>query len=262
MRRSILPGILLFFILECSLPAIAQERPGSAQPAFKEMNVDMPDETVETDLTEAGQWQLETAFLFNKFRQPPDAAVGQMLLRYGVSKRLELKLLAEDGRERDRYMEETVQSNAPLAVGAKLALLKDHGWLPDITLATMVKLPFTSRSSEQVPYWSPIILAAFQNSFGERWKLEYNAGAQQEVYSTSWVWLANASLHYHITQPLEAFVEYYAQFKPHEAPVNNLGGGLAYQIGNQVEIYASGGSTVGIEDYNYFVSGGIAFRTR
>jgi len=225
------------------------------------MNVDMPDETVETDVVEKGQFQLESAFLYNRFKEKPNAKIGQLLLRYGVTKRVELRLLAEDGQERDRYMEETVQSNYPLALGAKVVLLKDHEWLPDITLASLVKLPFTSRSKDQSAYWSPVFLLAFQNKLSEKWKLEYNAGIQQEVYSADWVWLANGSLHYKIVDPLEAFVEYYAQYKAGELPQHNVGGGFAYQLGNQVEFYVSGGSTVNYDEYNYFFSGGIAFRT-
>lgn len=261
------PNAILFFLFLTgfALPYTATAQHEQQAPPQKavltEMNVDMPDETVETDLVEPGQLQAEAAFLYNRFRQASHARIGQLLLRYGVSKRLELRALAEDGCQRDRYMEETVQSTYPLAIGAKLVLLKDHGpLLPDLTLVATLKLPFTSRSGEQAAYWSPIFLLAFQNKLGENWKLEYNAGLQQEAYSTDWLWLANASLHRKIAKPLEVFAEYYAQYAPGEAPQHNLGGGLAWQLSNHTEVYVSGGSTIDYAEHNHFFSGGIAFR--
>ena len=226
------------------------------------MNVDMPDETVETDIVDRGQLQIESAFLYNRFREKPNARIGKLLVRYGLMKRLELRIAAEDGRQRDRYIEETVQSNYPLSIGGKISLLKNYRSFPDISIAGTLKLPFTSRSNDQSPYWSPILLIAFQNKSGDgKWKLEYNAGIQQEAYSTDWVYLVNGSLHYKLTEPLEIFAEYYSQFQPGESPQHNVGGGLALQLGNSVELYISGGSSVDYADYNYFGSGGIAFRT-
>lgn len=220
----------------------------------------MPDETEETKLIDKGQWQLETAILFNGYEQNNTSVIGQALLRYGLADKAELRIIAEDGKNRDQYMEETVQSTSPLALGTKVSLVKDHKVLPDITLVAYVKLPFTSRTAEQKKYWSPILLAAFQNKFGEKWTLEYNAGLQQEAFSADWYWLANVSLHYKIADPLEVFTEYFAQYRAGEDPQNNLGGGIAYQLGQHIELYAAGGRTVNYQPYNYFASTGIAFR--
>lgn len=252
----------LLFLFLLPVQSIAQNTNSNKnKKQGQEMNTDMPDETVETSLVDKGQLQIETAVLYNRFRESPQAKIGELLIRYGLSDRVEVRVSAEDGVARDRYLEETVQSNYPLALGAKIILLKDHDQLPDITLMSGLKLPFTSRSGDQSTYWSPIFLVAFQNSFYEKWKLEYNAGIQQEVFSADWVWLANGSLHYKIQPALEAFVEYYAQFKPGELPQHNVGGGLSFQHNNQISTYISGGSSVEYHDYNYFFIAGIAFRT-
>jgi hypothetical protein len=227
-----------------------------------EMNVDMPDETEETDIVDPGQIQLETAILYNRFSEGDPAIIGQALLRAGLSKTVELRMIAEDGKSRDRYLSETVQATQPLALGTKIVLVKDKRIIPDITLVGYLKIPATSRSAEQSAYWSPIALLAFQHAFAaEKIKLEYNIGAQQEAFSNEWVWLGNASLHYKLTTSLEGFFEYYAQFTSAEAPNHNLGGGLALEIGNRLEVYISGGHTINQPDYNYFLAGGIAIRT-
>ncbi|WP_114791321.1 transporter [Niabella yanshanensis] len=105
-----------------------------------------------------------------------------------------------------------------------------------------------------------MLLIAFENKLSSKWKLDYNAGAQQEVFSTEWVWLANGSLHYHICDPPELFLEYYAQYGVGKSGHNNIGGGWAYQPGNHVQIYLSGGASVAYHEPNQFVAGGIAFR--
>lgn len=226
------------------------------------MDVDLPDETQETDLLEKGQIQLETALLYNRYKDGGRSSViGQGLLRYGLLNRVELRLLVEDGRERDKYIKETVQSTSPLAMGTKIALVKEVKGLPDITLVSFLKLPFTSRSNTQKAYWLPIIIAAFQNKFGgNRWKLEYNIGAQQEAYSTDWVAIANGSVHYKIFQQLELFTEYYAQYRPGKQPQHNIGGGVAYELGDMWEVYFSTGSAVYSDNPNHYFDSGIAFR--
>src|SRR5690349_6969943 len=93
-------------------------------PKKTEMNVDMPDETEETDLLEKGQFQLETAFLHNGYQKGSSSNIGQAMLRYGLAKPVELRLLIEDGDMRDKYLDETVQSTYPLALGTKVTLVK------------------------------------------------------------------------------------------------------------------------------------------
>ena len=224
------------------------------------MNVDLPDETEETDLVGKGELQIETAFLFNSYKDSKKSFIGQGMIRYGLSHRLEVRMSVEDGKNRDRYINETVQSTYPLAASAKASIIKDINGLPDITLVGYIKLPFTSKTKEQTRYWSPLILAAFQNKLSEKWKLEYNWGIQQEAYSANWVWTGNVSLHYKIVKPLEVFTEYYAQYDKGSPPQHNVGGGLAYQINKALEVYVAGGSTVHYEESNYFMNGGLAVR--
>jgi hypothetical protein len=167
----------------------------------------------------------------------------------------------EDGREQEKYMKETVQSTYPLAIGAKVAIIKDVKGLPDLTLVGFLKLPFTSHNSSQKAYWSPSIIAAFQNKFGgDKLKLEYNIGAQQEAYGTDWAMLVNGSLHYKLMQRLELFTEYFAQYAPGKNPQHNVGGGFAYEIGNALEVYASAGRTIYTDKSNHYFDGGVAVR--
>ncbi|MGE9312936.1 transporter [Niabella sp. CJ426] len=248
--------LLFIAIIVSHLSVIAQ----SKSAASTEMNVDLPDETEEASLVNKGSIQLETALLLNRYRQEASSAIGQALLRIGVSDRVELRALLEEGKNRDTYFDQTVQSTMPLGIGSKISLVKDHSWLPDMTFIGQLCLPLTSKSSRQREHWSSLLLMAFENKLSQKWKLEYNAGGQQEIFSTQWVWLANGSLHYHISDPLEVFLEYYAQYGVGKSGHNNMGGGLTYQLGNNIQVYLSAGSSVGYNEPNQFAAGGIAFR--
>lgn len=227
---------------------------------LKELNGDLSDETEETTLLDKGEIQFEFAYLHTAFISGIQPSIFQGLIKYGLFKRLELRLLIEEGYGRDKYIEETVQSTAPLAVSTKISLLKKHPILPDITLVAYLKLPFTSRTSEQLPYWSPNVSLAFQHKFGDKWKLEYNAGMQQEAYSTDWGEFANASLHFKVTDKAEVFAQYYGQYQSGEDPQHNAGGGLFYQFNNNVGVYCAAGSSILYATCSYCGSLGVVMR--
>lgn len=88
----------------------------------KEMNIDRPDQTEETYIMGKGQFQMETGGLYNKFDTGQNAWVSRTMIRYGISKIFEVGVLIEQGRERNRYIQETVQNTYPLAVRIKAAI--------------------------------------------------------------------------------------------------------------------------------------------
>lgn len=192
--------ILILSFYGCVFQVYSQER---------EMNIDRPDQTEETHLVNKGQFQLETGLLYNKFDTGRNAWINRTLIRYGISKRLEAALLMEQGRQRDKYIAETVQSTYPLAVRLKAALLKDHVWLPDVTIIAYLQLPYTSFNTKGGWRRSPSVLIAFLHELGDKWKIEYNGGFQQEAFSSDIAWLTNGSVHYKPAEKAELFAGYF-----------------------------------------------------
>lgn len=230
------------------------------QKTMETINADLPDETEETDLLGQGQLQAEMALLHTGFNQGVQPNIFQGLIRYGLYERIELRALIEEGKGRDRYLEETVPATAPLALSTKICLLKAHPVLPDVTLVAYLKLPFTSRTREQLPYWSPNVSLAFKHQLGEAWKLEYNGGAQQESFGTQWAGFANTSLHYQTEEGIEFFAEYYGQYQKGKAPQHNAGAGFFIQAGQHAGVYAVAGRSLGDDVVNYFISTGLVVR--
>lgn len=226
-----------------------------------EFNISIADKTEETGLLEKGQWQVEGGFLLNRYRHGASSDIGQLFIRHSISDKLEVRLLTEEGRGRDRYISETVQSTYPLAIGSKLKILENHSFLPVMTLVGYINLPFTAHSKQQSHYWSPMIFMAFQHQLSDKWSIDYNAGAQQEGFGTTWAALLNGSVHYRVTEKLESFVEYYAQYEPAGPPQHNIGGGLSLEITTHIAVYLAGGSSVfAKKETNSFYTAGIAAR--
>ncbi len=227
------------------------------------INSDRPDQTESPHIVPMGKLQIEAGFAHNPFDSAGENTllIGMAVLRYGISKKAEIRLMAEEGRDRDRYLEETAQGVFPLAIGGKLLLLeRESGIIPQTALLAWLKLPITSRSSEQSIYWSPQIALAFENKIGDKLELEYNGGAKQKVYGSKWLGLASISLHLEITDKLKLFGEYFGQYQPDEDPSHNYDAGATFLLSQYVQLDACGGRSFSApyEQSSSFVSIGFS----
>jgi hypothetical protein len=230
----------------------------NAQSQEKEMNPDRPDQTEEVHPVPKGKFMLETGVLINQFDSGRNANIIKTMLRYGLMKGVELGFLMEQGRDRNRYIEETVQSTYPLALRLKLALLEKHQWLPDITLVTYWQIPVSKNDKGEHAQNSFSMLLAFLNEFSDKWKLEYNAGFQQEAFSKDIAWQVYTSIHYKLTEKLESFVGSYSQFQNHEQPFHNLDIGLGFKLKENLQLDIAGGTSVDHPENNKFVTVGFS----
>jgi hypothetical protein len=224
----------------------------------KEMNTDRPDQTEEPHLVNKRQLQVETGFLYNHFDTGHSALISRTMIRYGILKKWEVGMLIEQGRERNRYIKETVQSTYPLAVRIKTAILQNHIWLPDITLIGYLQLPYTSLHTKQGWRRSPSLIAAFLHEAGSDWKIEYNAGFQQEAFGGDIAWKVNGSIHYKLTQKTELFAGYFSRFQSNENPFHNLDTGISYKLKENMQIDLAGGSSVLYDEPNRFLTFGFS----
>lgn len=114
------------------------------------IKTDRPDQTDGTEIIGKGKLQVETELYYNWFKEGRAAIISSTLIRHGVTKNIELRLLAEDGRERDRFIEETAQGLYPLAMGTKIAIIQNKKSIPDVSLINYIKLPFTSKTNSKI----------------------------------------------------------------------------------------------------------------
>lgn len=223
------------------------------------INPDRPDQTEGTHVIAPGEVQLEADFYYNYFQEEKDALISSNLLRVGIVPRAELRLIVEEGRQRDVFIDETTQGVYPLSLGTKIALIKEHDWIPNISVSPSVQLPFTSRTSENKMLWSPSVILATEYEI-EKFSIDFNVGWKQSAFDTHNAAIASASFRYEWTEKLESFVEYFGAYSASSHPRHNADMGLMYLLSKQLLISASWGTSLLQEEYNGFALAGFAFR--
>jgi hypothetical protein len=228
--------------------------------AQSEIETDRPDQAENTHVISPKEIQFETGFMLNRLEHQNEY-IGSGLLRYGLKGNAELRLLIEDGKGRDTYIEETAQANYPLALSGKLALLKDQKLLPDITLIGYVKLPFTSHTSQQAKYWSPACIFAFQNKASEKFEINYSAGIKWDSFDPQHVYTGNVSLQFKIFQKVQFFTEYFGQYQKGDRPSHNTDAGILVLLTDNMQLdFSAGASIFSAQHPDHFLSVGFSFR--
>jgi len=222
------------------------------------LSTDRPDQKDGANILEKGKIQFETEMYQNTFEKGRAAIISSSLLRYGLFKNFEVRLLAEEGRERDKFIDETTQGLYPLALSFKLALLKEHPFMPDIVLITYLKMPWTRRSSEDV-YWSPAFILGLEKEIN-KFTLATNAGIKQSAFDETWNSQLSADIEYRAGKHVEIFTEYFASYANNKSPLHNADAGLLYYITNNWLIHLAYGSSVCAHECNRFVNTEFAFR--
>lgn len=264
MKKSIVLLLLALLSTTCKYAFGQQQDTTEAE----ELSTDRPDQSEAPKLVPKGSFQIEAGAVATRFREEDKsgeqtALTGVMFLRYGLLKRLELRAVVEEGRLRDRFIQETTQGLYPLALGAKVALIEEQkGLLPEASLIGYINLPFLARADSQRGLYSPAIIAAFENKFLRKWEVEYNVGWKQDAFDTDYEWMGSLSLHYEVSDKLKLFTEYFAHYPPNEPALHNIDGGLMYLLKDNIQIDFALGSSIKAqaENSNYF--GAIGFSAR
>jgi hypothetical protein len=226
--------------------------------AQDKINTDRPDQTDGAAVIEQKSLQFETEFYYNRFSSGKTALISSSLLRYGLFKNVEARLLVEQGQERDLFIAETTQGQYPLALSTKIVLLKDKPAMPDISFVSYLHLPLTSKKGNY-GYWSPLFTLVVEKQF-DKLTAAANGSFKQEAFEKEWIWQTSADLKYELSDHLTVFGEYFAQFAPGEAPLHNADGGVLYYLSSDWLVHLAFGHTLFTEESNYFGNAGLAFR--
>lgn len=269
-EKVVRQAMRFLFLISIGIAAIWSPATAQTEDTSKpeELSTDRPDQTEAPRLVPRAYFQAEAGFATTYFREesetgPKTAATGILFLRYGLLERVELRAVLEEGRGRDRFIQESTQGLYPLALGTKIGIIKEQkGLLPEASVIAYLNLPFLPRADSQRGLYHPALIAAFENKFLEKYEIEYNVGWQQDAFDAEYQWLASASLHYELSQKLKLFAEYFAQYMPGDAPLHNADGGLLYEFADNMQLdFAAGGSIrAQPENRNYFGALGLSVR--
>ncbi|NDP27973.1 MAG: transporter [Flavobacterium sp.] len=153
------------------------------------------------------------------------------LLRYGLSKNIELQLnaplLIEQWYENDNLVH-NFNKFGNLQIGASINLWEQRNLIP--ATALMARVIFPLKKNEEFNVDGEIIALNFSNAINEKWILNYNIGfVHCTDNSNAGYYIVN--LTYNLTQKTHFFIENSADFNTESIFYQNIniGGGLNFR---------------------------------
>jgi hypothetical protein len=224
----------------------ADENKDEANDEEKEepLESDRPDFTDSSTTVGYQRLQIESGYTFTQAigGDPTHDAqdLPELLVRYGVAERLELRFSWDEGMVFDRFTDlnsgrvVTENGSTDVDFGFKYAISKQNKWRPESAVVVSVSAPVgaPAQSSRQVdPFvnylysWEFTKKLSLNCSTGSLWTAE--SGDRFSRFSQS------ASVEYELTEKLHVFNEWYAFFRRDSTdnrPQHNYDAGLTYLV--------------------------------
>lgn len=227
---------------------------------------DRPDATEAPTTVPVGSLQVETGAFTTSFSNGnfEDRVIGYntTLLRYGIFSNLELRVGWNYEQNTISFQGQEISELtglSPLLFGAKVAIRKERGWMPEIGLIGHLFLPFTASADFKPEFTSADFRFAFNHTLSERSGLAYNIGGQYGGDSPELAYIYTIAYGYAVTEKLGAYVELYGDLPENNRANHFWDAGLTYAVAPLVQIDATIGTSI-TEGQDLLLSAGISFR--
>jgi len=241
-------GILfLGIILICSYGLSAQNL----------INTDRPDQSDGTHIVEKYLTQIETGLQFSKFDEATTGFDNVTLIRFGVTRRFEVRLLNQYSVVNDSNR---TSGFRPLTISFKNQLCVQKGLLPKITLVSYFRLPITISPAFKGEHLGYTFTFAGRHDLTPKMKIYSNLGINRDQESTDISYLATLEANYNLTDQLSTFIEYFGNYAAHSSSTNGMDIGFIYAFKNNFAVDLAVGSPTMNLGLNRFVSFGISAR--
>jgi hypothetical protein len=221
------------------------------------INTDRPDQSDGSHIVEKNHVQLETGLQFSKLDDISRGFDNVTLIRYGIARIFEIRLLNQYSIVRDSN---TISGIRPLAIGFKNLLCKQHGILPKITLVSYFRLPFTISPAFRGDHFGYTFTIVLRHDLLSNMKIYSNFGITKDPQSAGISYLSTFELNYNFTKRLSAYSEYFGNYAVHTNPSNGIDIGIIYALKNNFAIDIAFGSPTLNLGLNRFFSSGISVR--
>ncbi|MEP6615264.1 MAG: transporter [Ginsengibacter sp.] len=229
------------------------------------IDTDRPDQTESVFLVPDQWMQFEFGLAITHVTsEVSELLVPTLLSRYGISKKVELRLLTSYTSTSHLLIPTgTVYERGftPVEIGTKVALLQPGHFLPQVSLIAQVGIPGLSSPKYKINKPSVALVLALQNELSENFALGYNLGAEWDGIdnsSPSYIYTLSPGLNF--GKRWYGYIETFGSFRKHEAAQHNIDGGVAYYISNNSKIDFSSGFGVSPVSPDWYVS--VGFSTR
>ncbi len=212
------------------------------------MVTDRPAQTESPITVPKNLLQIESGSQLEGYENAEVITYNTTLLRYGLFKKIELRLGAN-------YLKETYQTFegeigrtgfSPILIGGKYEIIDEKGWIPAIGLLAHAYLPFSVSDEyfrpEKVDFDFRFSMA---HTLSEKSSLAYNAGMQWVGDHSNPFFIYTLVYSYAFTEKFAGFAELYGDFTSVSSAVNNWDIGATYLLTDNFQLDAYGGKGFG-----------------
>ncbi len=221
------------------------------------INTDSPDQSDGSHIVEKKHIQIETGLQFSKLDEITKGVDNVTLIRYGVTKRFEIRLLNQYTTIRDSG---SVSGLQPLTISFKNLLWWQHGVLPKVTLVSYFRLPVTLNKAFGADHFGYTFTLAMRHQLNSKLKLYSNFGVTQDQETTNISYLGTVELNYNITDKFSTYAEYFGNYAARTNASNGMDIGFIYALKNNFAIDLALGSPTLNLGLTRFISFGVAIR--
>lgn len=221
------------------------------------INTDRPDQSDGTHIVEKNLFQVETGLQFSKSDEVTNGFDNVTLIRFGVTRRFEVRLLNQYSVVNDSNANSGFR---PLTISFKNQLCDQKGLMPKITLVSYFRLPFTLSPAFKGDHLGYTFIVAARHDLAPKMKVYANLGINRDQESTDVNYLATLEVNYNVTERFSSFIEYFGNYAVHTSSSNGMDIGFIYAIKNNFAVdLAIGSPTMNLAS-NKFISFGISAR--
>ena len=242
-RKILFAGVMLI----CSFGLAAQNV----------INTDRPDQSDGTHIVEKNLIQIETGLQFSKFDEVTNGFDNVTLIRFGVTRHFEVRLLNQYSVVNDSNR---TSGFRPLTISFKNQLCSQKGLLPKITLVSYFHLPVTMSPAFKGDHLGYTFTRAARHDLTPKMKVYSNLGINRDQESTDINYLATLEVNYNMTDRFSSFAEYFGNYAAHTSSTNGMDMGCIYAFKNNFAVDLAVGSPTMKLSSNKFVSFGLSAR--
>lgn len=242
------PSLVFIFLLS-TVAVFAQ----NSEEEVDNLITDRPDQTESPFTVPKGYFQIETGFLYTSGPfgiTLPNGTVSfaddvenftynTSLFRYGLTDKIELRLIQEIGNARSGSFSTNTQA-VPTLIGTKIHLLNQDGGKPQVAFLAHFGGPILSneQSGSQADF-----RFSFEHQLSDKLVLGYNVGGRLDNDLNDFTALYTLVFGYSVTPKLYAFAELYGFLQKDIEADHQIDFGLAYLVNPnfQLDFYTGTG---------------------
>ena len=184
------------------------------------------------------------------------------LIKYGLLKKLELRMLIEDEGDYDFTPDKHKVASGlkPIQLGFKYNLFEEKSGLPNTSIIAGAAIPKLASTDFEGDYIAPSFRLAMHNTLSKKLSLNYNVGVEWEPDDVHAQYIYTLAPQFELTDKLKGFVEVYGFLSSVESADHRFDAGLLYLVKPNLQVDISGGIGITKSAPNNFIEAGVSFR--